>query len=171
MSLGSAARCRNEGGVHSLSVENEWCVSCLLLCPVLWSVGRPIGQAILSIHRVFTYPGAKKFGRFLAIAQVARPSATPLVVKSRDFFLLARRRRLWKCGRTDGRTRSCVNSAVLHDGWESCACGVGGGGGGAFAVLSLSAKSQSHSLPHSAEGNVRPTPTARQAAVNFARAL
>ena len=148
------------------------CVLPSLSCPM---VGRPIGQAILSIHRVFTYPGAKKFGRFLAIAQVARPSATPLVVKSRDFFLLARRRRLWKCGRTDGRTRSCVNSAVLHDGWESCACGVGGGGGcdrgGAFAVLSLSAKSQSHSLPHSAEGNVRPTPTARQAAVNFARAL
>ena len=144
-------------------------LSCLM-------VACPIGQAILSIHRVFTYPGAKKFGRFLAIAQVARPSATPLVVKSRDFFLLARRRRLWKCGRTDGRTRSCVNSAVLHDGWESSASGGGGGdcvGGnrGAFAVLSLSAKSQSHSLPHSAEGNVRPTPTARQAAVNFARAL
>ena len=71
-------------------------------------------------------------------------------------------------GRTDGRTRSCVNSAVLHDGWESSASGGGGGdcvGGnrGAFAVLSLSAKSQSHSLhslTHSTEGNVRPTPSA-----------
>ena len=81
----------------------------LSLCPVYWSaaVRRPmIGQqhAILSIHRVFTYPGAKKFGRFLAIAQVAL-----LVGKSRDFPLALRR--LWKCGgrgRTDaadGRVR------------------------------------------------------------------
>ena len=42
------------------------------------------------------------------------------VVKSRDFFLRA------VYGNVEGRrgrTRSCVNSVVLHDGWESCACG------------------------------------------------
>lgn len=47
-------------------------------------------HAILSIHRVFTYPGAKKFGTFLAMAPLSRSLlARSPVVKSRDFFLRA----------------------------------------------------------------------------------
>ena len=116
MSLGSAARCRNEGGVHSLSVENEWCVSCLLLCPVLWSPVRSVRRSCRSIACLLT-----RGPRNSADSWQSRKWRSSLGNRVIFLLLYAVYGNVEDEGRTDGRTRSCVNSAVLHDGWESSA--------------------------------------------------